>query len=550
MRRAYRSGASSDAAEEPLDGAAAELVAPRLLEIADAGLGDRRDGQDPRRRTGHPTGNATPAGEPEREVPARRVAAGCDPRLVDVGDVGEPVDGRRDVVERPGPATSLLPDAPVLDVPRRDPVRREVDRQGRHQRAVPARPPEAAVQKDDARPWAALPGRKVEVGNLVGVLAVGDAGSGRNRAPTHGGVVRRGARGGAPARRGAGRRRPRRCRGGARRGACRPVGRRRSARRRARRRERRRRSSERTRAGRAEQGHVASQRGAELVEPCEEAIDEGADVRLDGCDPRLLDDRGACEPRVERGDRRRAGVEATRAPVRRVVGDRHREDVLVGEPAGLRRDEALVDLGPEPHEPEAGRAEQVLDGATRDGVGAERRACRARPRRRPDSCRRARARPRRARPRRSRRRRAGGPCGRRPSCSRRAPCARRSPPRSARAGIAPSSSGRTCTTSAPRSSCACAICPTVGNSYSLITIRFRPASRGSAETSALTPCDTDVVTATSSASAWSRRATLERNSSFRSTQKSHSAPFASQPASHSLDAPRGPCARARPASRS
>ena len=41
-------------------------------------------------------------------------------------------------------------------------------------------------------------------------------------------------------------------------------------------------------------------------------------------------------------------------------------------------------------------------------------------------------------------------------------------------GMEPSASGRTCTTSAPRSSCACAICPTVGNSYSLITIRVRP----------------------------------------------------------------------------
>ena len=49
------------------------------------------------------------------------------------------------------------------------------------------------------------------------------------------------------------------------------------------------------------------------------------------------------------------------------------------------------------------------------------------------------------------------------------------------AGIVPSASGRTWTTSAPRSSCACAIWPTVGNSYSLITIRFRSPSSGSAD---------------------------------------------------------------------
>ena len=109
------------------------------------------------------------------------------------------------------------------------------------------------------------------------------------------------------------------------------------------------------------------------------------------------------------------------------------------------------------------------------------------------------------------------------------------------AGISPSDPGSTWTTSAPRSSCACAIWPTVGNSYSLITIRFRLPSSGSAETSALTPCETEVVTATSSASAWSRRAIAERNVSFRSTQKSHSAPFASQPESHSSTAPRTRC---------
>jgi hypothetical protein len=104
--------------------------------------------------------------------------------------------------------------------------------------------------------------------------------------------------------------------------------------------------------------------------------------------------------------------------------------------------------------------------------------------------------------------------------------------------ISPPGSGRTWTTSAPRSSCAWAICPTVGNSYSLITIRLRSPSSDSAETRALTPCDTEVVTATSSASAWSRRAMVARNASFRSTQKSHSAPFASQPASHCSTASR------------
>ena len=94
--------------------------------------------------------------------------------------------------------------------------------------------------------------------------------------------------------------------------------------------------------------------------------------------------------------------------------------------------------------------------------------------------------------------------------------------------------GRTCTTSAPRSSCACAIWPTVGNSYSLITIfGLPPRSSGSALTIPFTPCETDVVTASSAGSACSSRAKAARAVSARSTQCSHSAPFASQPSRYS-----------------
>ena len=90
--------------------------------------------------------------------------------------------------------------------------------------------------------------------------------------------------------------------------------------------------------------------------------------------------------------------------------------------------------------------------------------------------------------------------------------------------------GRTWTTSAPRSSCACAIWPTVGNSYSLITI-FGRACRSSVETIPLTPCVTEVVTASSVASACNSRANAARAASARSTQWCHSAPFSSQPSS-------------------
>ena len=136
--------------------------------------------------------------------------------------------------------------------------------------------------------------------------------------------------------------------------------------------------------------------------------------------------------------------------------------------------------------------------------GSRRRAPARRAESSPQPDRRPRGRARRARARsaRPRRRRAGSPCGRRRRCSRRARCARRSPRRTARAGSSRRARGWTWTTSAPRSSCACAIWPTVGNSSSVMTIRRRPLrSSGSAETTPLTPCETDVVTATSSGSA-------------------------------------------------
>ena len=115
-------------------------------------------------------------------------------------------------------------------------------------------------------------------------------------------------------------------------------------------------------------------------------------------------------------------------------------------------------------------------------------------------------------------------------------------------GIDPSASGRTWTTSAPRSSWACAIWPTVGNSYSLITI-FGRARRSSAETMPLTPCVTEVVTASSAGSACRSRANAARAASARSTQTSHSAPFSSQPSRYSsyavADAVRERALRAR-----
>ena len=175
---------------------------------------------------------------------------------------------------------------------------------------------------------------------------------------------------------------------------------------------------------------------AELVEPGDEPLDEPAHVLRDRRHARLRDQPDPRDARVDVRHRRRARVEAAGARVRPVALDLHVEDVLVREPAGLRRQELLDEPGPERHEREPGRGEQVLDGAADDDV-ARRPRRRAGSRRSPGSRPRASARRARGRARRSPRRRGRRRCGRRRASSRRAPCARRSPPRTPRARARP-----------------------------------------------------------------------------------------------------------------
>jgi hypothetical protein len=68
----------------------------------------------------------------------------------------------------------------------------------------------------------------------------------------------------------------------------------------------------------------------------------------------------------------------------------------------------------------------------------------------------------------------------------------------------------------------------VGNSESVITIVERGPAYRRPLASAATPAESDVVTATSSGSALTRRAKTARAASPRSTQYSHGAPFSSQ----------------------
>jgi len=111
--------------------------------------------------------------QPECEVPAGRVADRDDPGWVDTVETGKRIGSGRDVLERAGPAASLLAHPPVLDVPDGEAPARKVVRQWRHQRAVPPPLPETSVNEDDrrARP---LTDRQVEIPDLVGMVAVRD----------------------------------------------------------------------------------------------------------------------------------------------------------------------------------------------------------------------------------------------------------------------------------------------------------------------------------------------------------------------------------------
>ena len=96
-------------------------------------------------------------------------------------------------------------------------------------------------------------------------------------------------------------------------------------------------------------------------------------------------------------------------------------------------------------------------------------------------------------------------------------------------GIVPSAVAATCDTRAPRASCACRIWPIVGNSQSVSTTFDRFVKR-SPLASALTPAESDVVTAISSGPTLTSCAKAARAASWRSTQYSQGAPLSSQSA--------------------
>ena len=127
------------AAKEIRDRTAPEPVHRGSLEVADAGERDGRANADARLRARRSRRQPVRRSQPERQVPAGRVADGYHALRIRLLDLGERVDGGGDVLERPRPAASRLAHAPVLDVPREVAARGQVACQGRHRRPVPAR---------------------------------------------------------------------------------------------------------------------------------------------------------------------------------------------------------------------------------------------------------------------------------------------------------------------------------------------------------------------------------------------------------------------------
>ena len=295
---------------------------------------------------------------------------------IDAVELGERVDRGRDVLERARPAAALLADAPVLDVP--DGEARGAAR-SRASGVISVRSQPHRQKPPWIRTTAATarsPRRQVQVADLVGVIAVGDLRAGGNLVRRDDSVLnqhkiaaasakgaqmrtcrwrnrlvlnqhkvsrlRRAAGDGVRAPRAACRCRRRCCRSARRRAGsssrseqtmCSSASEATSAAA----------SVERTQtSGPRRAGSAGVTTSApSSSRPAISRVLSAAHVRLDRRHARLLEQAEPGDARVDVRHRRRARVEAARGRVRRVVGDVHLEDVLVGEPAGLGRHQRL-----------------------------------------------------------------------------------------------------------------------------------------------------------------------------------------------------------------
>ena len=98
---------------------------------------------------------------------------------------------------------------------------------------------------------------------------------------------------------------------------------------------------------------------------------ERVDVLPGGGDPDLLHQLDAGDAGIDRRHGRRARLEARGRVRGRVVGVVHGEDVLVREPAGLRRPDPLDQITAAVEESEPRRPEQVLEDPSPEEVDPE-----------------------------------------------------------------------------------------------------------------------------------------------------------------------------------
>jgi len=102
-------------------------------------------------------------------------------------------------------------------------------------------------------------------------------------------------------------------------------------------------------------------RPAQLGHAADQALVQRVHVLARLGDPDLLHQLDPGDAGVDRRDRRRPGLETPGSRRRRVVVDVHREDVLVGEPAGRGRPCALPAVAAAIEEGKARGAEQVFE---------------------------------------------------------------------------------------------------------------------------------------------------------------------------------------------
>jgi uncharacterized protein (DUF1684 family) len=134
-----------------------QIEPPAHVQIIDARLAD-----DPyQRRSWHikrhfwqmPPGEAGIGGQPQGQMAACRMPDGNNALLIDLWQRAQKSGGVRDIEQGVGPAAASIAQAPILNIPGRNPPRRQVSCQPIHQPVIVGHPPEAAMNQDGRWKW-------------------------------------------------------------------------------------------------------------------------------------------------------------------------------------------------------------------------------------------------------------------------------------------------------------------------------------------------------------------------------------------------------------